>query len=106
MNTMKKRGFALITILVILILITMGAVAILKAIGSHNTMKAISLQELKSQYLAEAATQAAMWRCRNASGNCTGVPNLINVNGTNVNMTVIGTPQNYTINGTVDYGSL
>lgn len=62
-----KKGFALITVLVVLILVAMGSAAILTSVGSFNTMKAKNVQEIKAQYLAEAGMQYALWKCRTSA---------------------------------------
>ena len=62
-----KKGFALITVLVVLILIAMGSAAILTSVGSFNTMKAKNVSEIKAQYLAEAGMQYALWKCRTSA---------------------------------------
>jgi Tfp pilus assembly protein PilX len=67
---MMKKGFALITVLVVLILLSIGIATILQSFGSHARMKSNNLQELKAQYLAEAGMQRALWICRNNAGNC------------------------------------
>jgi type II secretory pathway component PulK len=59
-----KNGFALITILAVVIMIALGAAALLQSVGSHIGMKSNNLQEVKAQYLAEAGMQYAMWKCR------------------------------------------
>lgn len=59
-----KKGFALITVLAILIIIGFGSLAILKAVTSHSVLKTTNINEIKAQYLAEAGMQHALWRCR------------------------------------------
>lgn len=65
---MMKKGFALITVLVVLILLMMGIAAILQSVGSLTNLKSTNLQEVKDQYLAEAGMQRALWHCR--TGGC------------------------------------
>ncbi|OQA57712.1 MAG: hypothetical protein BWY42_00388 [Candidatus Omnitrophica bacterium ADurb.Bin277] len=60
----RKNGFALITVLAVLIIVTVGIVTILQSLGSQADMKTKNLQELKAQYLAQAGMQHAIWRCR------------------------------------------
>lgn len=45
-------------------MIALGTTTILQAIGSHTTMKSLNLKDVQAQYLAEAGTQRALWRCR------------------------------------------
>ena len=60
-----KKGFTLITVLAVLIMVALGAAAILQALGSHINMKTSNLQDVKAQYVAEAGMQYALWRSRN-----------------------------------------
>ena len=78
-----KKGFALITILAVLIMIAVVAATLLQSLGSHTTMKANNLQEVKAQYLAEAGMQYAMWKCRQ-SGGCASLPPSYVIEGTTV----------------------
>jgi Tfp pilus assembly protein PilX len=59
-----KRGFALITVLSVAIMIALGAATILQSMSSHVSMKANNLQESRAQFLAEAGMQRALWTCR------------------------------------------
>lgn len=59
-----KKGFALITVLAILIVIALGTATVLQSVGSQTSMKSISLQGLKDQYIAEAGMQYALWCLR------------------------------------------
>ncbi len=65
-----KKGFALITVLAVLIMIALGTATILQSVGSQTNMKSNNLQEVKNQYLAEAGMQYAQWVCRANNGNC------------------------------------
>lgn len=58
------KGFALITVLAILLMIALGSAAILQSVGSHTSMKSLSVQETKDQYVAEAGMQFALWTLR------------------------------------------
>ena len=105
-----KKGFALITVLVVLILVAMGTAAILKSVASHNTMKAINVQELKAQYLAEAGMQRALWLCRTNGGNCS-VANNTTITTEEMPIRIITNPTiagaaTYTIKVCVDVGAV
>jgi Tfp pilus assembly protein PilX len=68
-----QKGFALITVLAVLIMIALGTATVLQSIGSQASMKSLNLQELKDQYLAEAGMQYALWVCRKNNGNCSSL---------------------------------
>ncbi len=70
MSRGMKRGFALITVLAVLVVIVFGATAILTAVAGHINIKFRTLQELQNQYLAEAGMQWAIWDCRTTPANC------------------------------------
>lgn len=65
-----KKGFALITVLAVLIMIALGTATVLQSLGSQTSMKVTNLQEVKAQYLAEAGMQYALYKCRTNNGNC------------------------------------
>jgi|GEM_PF-1476484 len=65
-----KKGFALITVLAVVIVIALGTAAILQAVGSSTNMKINNLKDVQAQYLAEAGMQYALWKCRLANGGC------------------------------------
>jgi len=65
-----RRGFALIAVLAILIVILFGAAAILTSVSGHANIKFRMIQELKAQYLAEAGMQWAIWDCKTTPANC------------------------------------
>ena len=93
-----KKGFALITVLAILIMIALGAATVLQSAGNQASMKYKNVQEVKAQYLAEAGMQHALWKCR-TSGGCAS--ETISVVGTNdVAIDVSGLPK---IKVTVNY---
>lgn len=79
---MRQKGFALITVLAVLIMLALGITAVLQSVGSHTSMKSLSVQETKAQYLAEAGMQYANWWCRTHSGDCSG----LNVDPPNVTL--------------------
>ena len=62
-----RKGFILITVLAVLLVIALGAATVLQSVGSQANLKAKSLKEAKSQYLAEAGMQYALWKCRTSS---------------------------------------
>jgi len=87
-----RKGFALITVLVILILIAMGTAVILQTVSSHSVMKAMNVQELQSQALAEAGMQQALLICRQNNGNCLPANGVVinePINGVQVPITII-----------------
>jgi len=86
-----KKGFALITVLAVLIIIGIGSLAILKAVTSHATMKVRNVNEIKAQYLAEAGMQRALWKCRDNNGVCVSEPEF-NIDGTKVEINVTEAP--------------
>lgn len=59
-----KKGFALITVLAVLIMVAVGTATVLQSVGSQTNMKSNNFQEVKAQYLAEAGMQRALWKCR------------------------------------------
>lgn len=65
-----KRGFALVIVLAILMMLSLGLAAILTAVSSHSGVKIMSAQEIKAQYLAEAGMKWAMWDCKTTPANC------------------------------------
>jgi len=79
-----QKGFALITVLAILIMIALGTATVLQSLGSQTNMKSINLQDLKAQYLAEAGMQRALWKCRTTG--C--VAETITIDGTSVAITL------------------
>ena len=62
-----KKGFSLITVLAVLIVIALGTATVLQSVGSHTNMKSNNIQEVKARFLAEAGMQHALWRCRTSS---------------------------------------
>ena len=83
-----KNGFARITCLAVVIVIAIATAGILQAVGSHANMKANTLQEVQSKYLAEAGTEYALWKCRTINGGCANAT--YSIEGTN-NVTVVAT---------------
>jgi Tfp pilus assembly protein PilX len=63
-----KKGFALITVLAVMIMIALGTATILQSMGSVSNLKNNNIREVQAQYLAEAGMQWALWRCRQAGG--------------------------------------
>lgn len=99
-----KKGFALISVLAALILITLGITTVLNAVASHAGLKNRTLQELKAQYLAEAGMQRALWRCR--TSNCSAANETFPEAGTTIAIATDPTTSgaaSYKIKITVDY---
>ncbi|MFA5159891.1 MAG: hypothetical protein WC484_05230 [Candidatus Omnitrophota bacterium] len=94
-----RKGFSLITVLAVLIVLSLGTAAILQAVGSHINMKHNNLQEITAQFLAEAGMQHALWKCRTSS--CTS--ETISIDGTSVVITTSAVTNGYKIQVTVDY---
>ncbi|MCM8782231.1 MAG: hypothetical protein NC828_04205 [Candidatus Omnitrophica bacterium] len=61
----KKKATALILALATMIIVGIGAVAILQVMASYSQMGIVSIGRIKAQYLAEAGMQYAIWQCRN-----------------------------------------
>ena len=68
-----EKGFALITVLAVLLMIALGSAAILQSMGSQTNLKSLNVQEVQNQGLAEAGMQHALWRCRTNTTGCSGV---------------------------------
>jgi len=84
-----KKGFALITVLAIVIILGLGTATILQSVGSQMNMKSNNLQEVKAQYLAEAGMQHALWKCR--TSGCT--TESITIDGSTVAIDVSALPK-------------
>ncbi|HNX68676.1 MAG TPA: type II secretion system protein [Candidatus Omnitrophota bacterium] len=69
---MKKttKGFALVTVLVVTILIGLVTAALLPLIMSYSSLKYSGQQEIRAAYLAEAAMQYAIADCKRLGGAC------------------------------------
>ena len=99
-----KKGFALITVLAVLIMIALGTAAILQSVGSLTNMKSNNIQEVKAQYLAEAGMQQALWKCR--TSGC-GSSTSYTIEGITVPITVAATGSNqYSIKVEVSYANV
>ena len=85
-----RKGFALITVLAVLLVIALGTATVLQAVGSHTNLKANNLSEVKYQYLAEAAIQYAQWKCR--TSGCANIVSPITIDGTNVTINAAESP--------------
>ena len=105
-----KKGFALITVLAVMLVLILGIAAILQATGSHTNMKSNNLKELQAQYLAEAGMQRALWRCRKNNGNCSTANESITetVGGQSYTITTTATlaGSSYNITVTVPYSDV
>lgn len=60
-----QKGFALITVLTLSVLIGIGIVAMLQVIANTASVRRMSAQAIKAQYLAEAGAQHAVAELRN-----------------------------------------
>lgn len=61
---MMKKGFIMITVLAVLVMVALGAAALLQSAGSIAVLKANHVRDIRAQYLAEAGIQRAIWLCR------------------------------------------
>lgn len=59
-----RKGSALISILVVMIIVGIGTTAILQAMMSYANMKIVTIDRIKAQYIAEAGMQYAIDQCR------------------------------------------
>ena len=96
-----KKGFSLIAVLAVVIMIALGTVTVLQSVGSQTSMKGNNLQEVKAQYLAEAGMQYALWRCRTSGSGC--VTESLVIDGTTIAINASASPQ---ITLTVNYGNV
>lgn len=75
-----QRGFALITVLAIAVVLGIATVAILQTAINFGQLKGDYRSSLQTQYIAEAGMQQALYTCRttgcasNSSFNMTGTP--------------------------------
>lgn len=67
-----RKGFALITILAVLIMVALGTATILQSVGSQTSMKSNNVRDVQTQYLTEAGMQYALYRCRTNAAGCPG----------------------------------
>jgi len=67
-----KKGFALITVLAVLILIALATATVLQSVGTQTNLKSINVQEVQGQGVAEAGMQHALWKCRTNTTGCGG----------------------------------
>ena len=85
-----KRGFALITVLAVAIVVALATAKLLQSLGSNAAVKSNNLQDSRAQLLAEAGMQHALWRCSTAAG-CLSEPDFaikVNINGLPVDVPV------------------
>lgn len=66
----RSKGFALITVLVVVIVVATLSAGMIRVLNSYTSLKQINLEGIKAQYLAEAAMQWALYQCRSADGVC------------------------------------
>ncbi|MEI7751254.1 MAG: hypothetical protein WCJ71_04090 [Candidatus Omnitrophota bacterium] len=78
-----KRGFALITVLAVAIVVALATTKLLQSLGSNAAIKSNNLQDSRAQFLAEAGMQHALWQCSTPTG-CLCNPEFqvsVNING-------------------------
>ncbi len=66
----RSKGFALVTVLVVVIVVAALSAGVIQVLNSYTSLKQVSLEGIKAQYLAEAAMQWALYQCRSAGGVC------------------------------------
>jgi len=66
----RSKGFALITVLVVVIVVATLSAGMIRVLNSYTSLKQVNLEGIKAQYLAEAAMQWALYQCRSADGVC------------------------------------
>ena len=57
----KTKGFALISVLVVAIVLALGSVTMLQVMQSYGQQKYLSVQSVKAQYAAEAGKELAIY---------------------------------------------
>jgi Tfp pilus assembly protein PilX len=62
----SKRGFALITVLAIVIMLTLGITAMLQFSYNQSKLQGATIMGTSAQYVAEAGMQQVLWSCRDA----------------------------------------
>jgi len=98
---MMKKGFALITVLAVLIVIALGTATILQSVGSQNDLKSNNVRDVQAHYLAEAVMQHILWQCRQpGGGGCPVSPAPIVLGGITFNIDTSARPR---IRITADY---
>lgn len=60
----KKRGSALVAVLIVGVILNIGMTAMLQAMISYANMRTIAAKEVRARYLAEAGMQYAIAECR------------------------------------------
>lgn len=102
-----KRGFALITVLAMVIVISLGAATLLRSMGNVANLKSNSIADIQAQYLTEAGVEYAKWLCRNAACPAS-TGNTITIDGAAVKIAATAlTPANfYNITASVAYTEL
>ena len=78
-----KKGFAMISVLAIVLVLALGTATVLQSIGSQINMKTNNTRDLECRYLAEAGMQYALWKCR-TSGCLSGTTNQVDDYGVSV----------------------
>lgn len=95
---MRKKGFALITVLAVLIVVALGTATILQSVGSQSDLKSNNVRDVRARYLAEAVMQQFLWQCRQPGG-C-GNPEPVDLDGITFTINVDNLPE---IEITADY---
>ena len=99
------KGYVLIIVLAIVVMLTMGIAAMMQATSGHTSMKSRNLGEVKAQYRAEAAMQLWMDGCKtNPTTLC--INRNFDMDGDNVHVEATQTsanPPQYSIKVTANY---
>lgn len=90
---MAKKGFALIAVLAIAVLLGIATIAVLQAAlnvsqikGEYHPTGTNFRPGLNTQYVVEAAVQEMLWKCRQ-DGTCDNLPSQVTIDGCVVNIT-------------------
>ncbi len=86
----------MITVLAVAIMVALGAATVLQSMSSYGVMKATTIKETQFKYLAEAAMQHALYRCRTNTNGCAAglLTCCVNESNFTVNTTVNGVSVN------------
>jgi Tfp pilus assembly protein PilX len=71
---MQQKGFALASILVIMVVIMVGVTTLLQSMSSQAGMRTKGIAEIRAQYAAEAGLVRANWQCRTNPLGCQTEP--------------------------------
>ncbi len=97
---MRKKGFALITVLAVLIVVALGTATILQSVGSQSDLKSNNVRDVRAHYLAEAAMQQVLYTCRTSVSGCDGNPATLTIEDITFNVDISALPR---IRITADY---